>query len=220
MTFVTDARTNAAAPMHGALHRPQDLVVPTVAKRIEAERLQRLQAGQDDAWLVSEWGTAGDPKRALTLPSRTTQANHDPGEPRTGPVRKLSLVEHFKTDVSQPAALKKDSAAVKTEKLPGQALSGDHIAREPRLPAQNKASAESAHTGDADPTRARPDHSARVDREIRVPTDQRSSSKGAGPLSIAPVILAPVLADTDGASGAVPDEEHAKKAGCCTLCVV
>lgn len=55
-------------------HRPQDRVVPAVAKRIEAERLKQLQAddpGLGHAWLVSEWGVTGDPRRAVSVPMKS-----------------------------------------------------------------------------------------------------------------------------------------------------
>ncbi|GAA5871560.1 hypothetical protein JCM3774_006297 [Rhodotorula dairenensis] len=179
LTFAAEVDSSTTPPTRGSLHRPQDLVVPTVAKRIEADRLKRLQGEQDDAWLVSEWGKAGEPRRAFTMPSQSKLAKLAPAD-QLGPcpaVRKFTLVEHFNTStvqatdlVSRPHASEHEPGLVKAETPPSQSSPDIDAPCEPRLPPKSicrlDPSAESAHGPiDADKI-ARYGRSRGTDREV------------------------------------------------------
>ncbi|GAA5919279.1 hypothetical protein JCM1841_006538 [Sporobolomyces salmonicolor] len=66
----------------GTSGRPEDLVLPAVARRLEAERLAKLglQQKENDPWLFDEWGVDGTP-RSMTVGVAGREGRNGSGTP-------------------------------------------------------------------------------------------------------------------------------------------
>ncbi|GAA5872329.1 hypothetical protein JCM1840_004130 [Sporobolomyces johnsonii] len=66
----------------GTSGRPEDLVLPAVARRLEAERLAKLglQQKENDPWLFDEWGVDGTP-RSMTVGGLGREGRDGSGTP-------------------------------------------------------------------------------------------------------------------------------------------
>ncbi|GAA5989161.1 hypothetical protein JCM11641_002543 [Rhodosporidiobolus odoratus] len=71
--------------------RPEDRVLPAVARRLERERLEQLErereagGGGGEGILVNEWGTDGTPRSGVSWRGRETRSGNNTGQAGTRP---------------------------------------------------------------------------------------------------------------------------------------
>ncbi|BGP51724.1 hypothetical protein JCM10450v2_007674 [Rhodotorula kratochvilovae] len=187
----------------GKVRRPEDRVLPAVARRLEAERLARLAKEEGgEGTLVSEWSREGTPRRALDIAQGGARRAQERERPD---VRAMEDVEMQDVSPAAPPPGEEPpaSAPPRTSSRPLAPLTDASPAPPAPLPA--------AAPAPAPPTPAYPP----------VPPSpapfQSVSSSPPGPLSPAPHTPgpAPHATTANGAPSPKAQDEDASGAGCC-----
>ncbi|GAA5985503.1 hypothetical protein JCM10908_007001 [Rhodotorula pacifica] len=208
----------------GSMPRPQDRVLPAVAKRLEAERLKRLQGdrGQGGAWLVSEWGTAGDPMKAVRMASISTAKRERPSfasddadlerDPSSANTPSDTATTEPATLVAkiadEPNASRPDSAMLKAE-VSGQNMSKSSAAGTPADEADRHVADRERHTHSAAEKTARHQVSRLSSEHSPAATERR-----------APATRTETPSAQTGAPAGSEEAVDEPSPGCCTSCVI